>query len=202
MRKIAFVMMVIALVVPAAFARDLLVEAAGKIAQAPSLSTRFEASDPTGKVTGEAIMAGKRFIIVTDAGDYETWFDGKTQWTYNAAASEVSMTEPTEAEILEVNPLAIISDVDKRYKITSLTSDRPGIAKYKLLPVQSGSPVSSAEVSIDRSTGWPVEIRAVLPDNGTVSLKFRETKAGERIPSERFRYNPAIHPTAEIIDLR
>ncbi len=185
-----------------ASSRDLLSEAADKIASAPSLSTRFEASDPTGKVTGEAVMAGRRFVIVTDAGDFETWFDGKTQWTYNEAAGEVSMTEPTPAEVLEVNPLAIITDVKDRYKITPMASDGSALTKFRLEPIGDNPAVKSAVVTIDNRSGWPVEIQAVLSDSGTVSLRFSETAVGEKIAPERFRYNPAFHPDAEIIDLR
>lgn len=185
-----------------ASSRDLLLEAADKIASAPSLSTRFEASDPTGKVTGEAVMAGKRFVIVTDAGDFETWFDGKTQWTYNEASDEVSMTEPTQAEIIEVNPLVIISDVKDRYKIIPLASTGSSFSKFRLEPIVDNSSVKSAIVTIDNRSGWPVEIQAVLSDSGSVSLRFFETSIGEKIAPERFRYNPAFHPQAEIIDLR
>ena len=185
-----------------ATSRNMLLEAADKIASAPSLSTRFEASDPTGKVTGEAVMAGKRFVIVTDAGDFETWFDGKTQWTYNDASDEVSMTEPTQAEIIEVNPLVIISDVKDRYKIIPLTSTGSSFSKFRLEPIVDNSSVKSAIVTIDNRSGWPVEIQAVLSDSGSVSLRFSETSVGEKIAPERFRYNPAFHPQAEIIDLR
>ena len=185
-----------------ATSRNMLLEAADKIASAPSLSTRFEASDPTGKVTGEAVMAGKRFVIVTDAGDFETWFDGKTQWTYNEASDEVSMTEPTQAEIIEVNPLVIISDVKDRYKIIPLTSTESSFSKFRLEPIVDNSSVKSAIVTIDNRSGWPVEIQAVLSDSGSVLLRFSETSVGEKIAPERFRYNPAFHPQAEIIDLR
>lgn len=185
-----------------ASSRDLLAEAADKIASAPSLSTRFEASDPTGKVTGEAVVAGKRFVIVTDAGDFETWFDGKTQWTYNEASGEVSMTEPTPAEILEVNPLAIITDVKDRYRITPLAAAESAVSRFRLEPVGDNQAVKSAVVTIDNRSGWPVEIQAVLNDSGSVSLRFSETTVGEKIAPERFRYNPAFHPGAEIIDLR
>ena len=84
--KTALVSMMLMVMPFIASSRDLLAEAADKIASAPSLSTRYEASDPTGKVTGEAVMAGKRFVIVTDAGDFETWVDGKTQWTYSESS--------------------------------------------------------------------------------------------------------------------
>ena len=200
--KTALVSMMLMVMPFVASSRDLLAEAADKIASAPSLSTRYEASDPTGKVTGEAVMAGKRFVIVTDAGDFETWFDGKTQWTYSEASGEVSMTEPTPAEIFEVNPLAIITDVKDRYRIKPLTSTDSAVSRFRLESVGDNPTVKSAVVTIDNRSGWPIEIQAVLSDSGTVSLRFSETTVGEKIAPERFRYNPAFHPDAEIIDLR
>ncbi|MDE6344264.1 MAG: hypothetical protein K2L69_05950, partial [Muribaculaceae bacterium] len=81
MRKFLLTTLSLALLPISVTARTLLETAVAKITEAPSVSTRFEVSDFSGKVTGEAVIAGNRFVIVTDGGEYETWFDGKTQWT-------------------------------------------------------------------------------------------------------------------------
>jgi len=41
--------------------------------------------------------------------EMQAWFDGKTQWAYMAQNNEVSITEPTEKELAETNPMAILS---------------------------------------------------------------------------------------------
>lgn len=182
--------------------RNLLTETAEKIASAPSVSTRFEASNQTGKVSGEAVIANKCFVIITDGGDYETWFDGKTQWTYNAATEEVSMTEPTMQEILEVNPLAMITNLSSAYSISQIGTSDSVRQKFRLTPTSSNSSIKTAIVTINTTLLWPVEISATLADNETLTIKFTDTAVGQKVSSDRFRYNPNLHPDAEIIDLR
>jgi len=41
--------------------------------------------------------------------EMKAWFDGKTQWAYMAQNNEVSITEPSEKELAETNPMAILS---------------------------------------------------------------------------------------------
>lgn len=179
-------------------AQDLLDEAVSKITGAPSVTTRFEVSDPTGKVSGNAVIAGQRFIISTDNGEFETWFDGKTQWTFNAAADEVSMTEPTQQEIIEVNPLSIISSLDKNFKVSD-----SGSGKYLLTPLKTNElDIKEATVLIDQTTFWPVLINALLNDGTNFSVKFSGTKTIDAVPADKFRYKTSYHPGAEIIDLR
>lgn len=202
MRKFLLTTLSLALLPISVTARTLLETAVAKITEAPSVSTRFEVSDFSGKVTGEAVIAGNRFVIVTDGGEYETWFDGKTQWTYNAAAGEVSMTEPTQQEILEVNPLSIISDIENNYKISPADNGKNDLNKFELTPIKKNTGLRKAVITIDRTTQWPVEILATLSDNGILDIKFLDTTAGPGVPADSFRYRAAYHPDAEIIDLR
>lgn len=203
MTKVLLAIIAFSLSATTGVARDYLAETVARIADAPSLSTRFEASDPAGgKVTGDAVIAGRCFAIVTDGGEYETWFDGKTQWTYSAETGEVSMTEPTQQEILEVNPLAIVTGIDSAYGISAPVAGKDGRQTYRLTPADSSSGIKKASVTIDPATLLPVTIHATLSDNSTLTIHFTETKIGDKIPAKRFRYDPMIHPDAEIIDLR
>lgn len=203
MIKVLLAIIALSMSAQAGFARDFLAEAVARITAAPSLSTRFEASDPAGgKVTGDAVVAGRCFAIVTDGGEYETWFDGKTQWTYSTETGEVSMTEPTQQEILEVNPLAIVTGIDSAYSISAPVTGKDGQQTYRLIPADTSSGIKKASVTIDQATLLPVTIHATLSDNSTLTIHFKETKIGDSIPAKRFRYDPMIHPDAEIIDLR
>lgn len=203
MIKVLLAIIALSMSAQACIARDFLAEAVARITAAPSLSTRFEASDPAGgKVTGDAVIAGRCFAIVTDGGEYETWFDGKTQWTYSAETGEVSMTEPTQQEILEVNPLAIVTGIDSAYSISVPVAGKDGRQTYMLTPADSSSGIKKASVTIDPATLLPVTIHATLSDSSTLTIHFTETKIGDKIPVKRFRYDPMIHPDAEIIDLR
>ena len=203
MKTTTFIALILSLIpFSGAAQKDSLSDAAAKIMSAPSISTGFEVTDNNGKVTGEAVIAEKCFVIITDGGEYETWFDGKTQWTYNAAAEEVSMTEPTRQEILEVNPLAIISTVSDHYRIKSSGTDTTGKQIFRLTPIDNNTDITEATVYIEPKTSFPAEITVRTRDNSIMTIRFTETSVGTKLSPDKFRYKPAYHPKAEIIDLR
>src|ERR1035437_2229329 len=57
--------------------------------------------------TGDFTLKGSKFVLEMD--EMKAWFDGKTQWAYVAQTNEVSITEPSEKELAETNPMAILS---------------------------------------------------------------------------------------------
>ena len=57
--------------------------------------------------SGEFTLKGNKFILDMDA--MKVWFDGKTQWSFVHQNKEVSITEPSEKELVETNPMAILS---------------------------------------------------------------------------------------------
>jgi outer membrane lipoprotein-sorting protein len=57
-------------------------------------------------VSGTFTLKANKFFLEVD--DMKVWFDGKTQWAYVPQSNEVSITEPTENELAETNPLAIL----------------------------------------------------------------------------------------------
>ena len=57
--------------------------------------------------TGTFTLKGNKFMLEMD--EMKVWFDGKIQWSYIPKNNEVSITEPTEKEIAETNPMAILS---------------------------------------------------------------------------------------------
>ena len=112
------------------------------------------------------------------------------------------MTEPTRQEILEVNPLAIISNVSDHYRIKPSGTDTTGKQIFRLTPIDNNTDITEATVYIEPKTSFPAEITVRTRDNSIMTIRFTETSVGTKLSPDKFRYKPAYHPNAEIIDLR
>ena len=55
---------------------------------------------------GRSMINGEKFYFTMSG--IETFYDGKTQWVYMADINEVTITEPLESELKDINPLAMI----------------------------------------------------------------------------------------------
>ena len=98
----------------------LLKSAAEKLNCAKSINASYRISAEGQTMKGYLTVSKNRFII--DSPQMKSWFDGKTQWTYSAEMGEVNITEPTDDELAQVNPFAILNTFRTKYK-SPLTSE-------------------------------------------------------------------------------
>ena len=80
------------------------------------LSTKDKSDIITQNVSGKFILKGNKFALEMNV--LKAYFDGKTQWSYYIRNNEVTITEPTEKELSETNPLAILSAYRTKCKIS------------------------------------------------------------------------------------
>ena len=88
-------------------ARDLLDRMAEAYRQAGAVSIRF-----AGTQSGTLEVKGDKFHL--KSGGVETWFDGKTQWSYVEQNGEVNVSTPTPEELRGVNPYALVNSYLRR----------------------------------------------------------------------------------------
>ena len=87
---------------------DLLAEARGNAIKTNFKLAISEKSNSQAQVSmGTFTIKGNKFVL--EMADMKVYFDGKTQWAYVAKNNEVSITEPSEKELSETNPMAILS---------------------------------------------------------------------------------------------
>ena len=101
-------------------AAEVMRRAAEKLQKAPAVEAVFTATHAGQTASGQIILSGNRFKLTTDA--LTTWFDGKTQWAYSPSAAEVNISEPTAAELSQINPFEIIRTMQKDFTPRRLTS--------------------------------------------------------------------------------
>lgn len=172
------------------------------ITSAPSVSAKFTINEGGNTVNGEILASENRFRIMAANGQYESWYDGKTQWTWTTMTNEVNMTSPSREELMESNPFSILESASENYSAT-VVNDSADTIVLKLVPKKTlGNNVKEASLKVVKSTNLPSLLTVYLLDGNIVTFTFSDIQRGGSVPLKEFQYNPALHPGSEIIDLR
>lgn len=175
--------------------------AADKIHSAPTWSVTYTYTSATGAAAGGAMtLSGKRFAIAN--GEMAIWYDGTTQWTLDRKANEVSITEPTDAELRESNPMALIDNIEASYSLRSLPS-KQGYANIEVTP-KSGTAANfkKAVITIDSSTSLPTAITITPTSGHPNTITISSIKTGKPLSVNAFRFWQKDYPGVSINDLR
>lgn len=150
-------------------------------------------------VKGTFMMKGNKFNLTT--GDMNVFFDGKTQWSYNRDVNEVTITNPTEKELAETNPLAILSAY-KAKSIVKLVKTTASTNVIQLIPKLEKSDVKKIIVTVNKTSNYPLSLQ-LTDKKGTVStLTFTQFQPNQKVADNEFVFNKNKYADVEINDLR
>ncbi len=172
--------------------------AAQRFSKAPSVSAAYTVTSPSGNVAGNIVVSGQRFRI--SSPEMSTWFDGKTQWTYVPADREVTVSEPTPDELLQINPFEIISSFRKNYNASTVKSDK----SQTVIRLSSRDPkasITQAVLTLTSATLLPSRIELTGP-SGRVTINLGSVKTGKAMTAADFRFNTRNHPGVSVNDMR
>ncbi|MCH5346453.1 MAG: outer membrane lipoprotein carrier protein LolA [Muribaculaceae bacterium] len=181
-------------------AADLLARASSKYSNAKSIVATYTANIGGEPVTGTLTMAGNRFSIVSKP--MSVWFDGKTQWTYSAAAREVNITEPTAEEQAQVNPFAILTSFSKKFNVAYEGAATGKLRKIVLTPKTRSGDISRAVITIDTTTLFPTLISITDASRQVTTIKVTRVTPGNGVPASTFTFDKRKYPGVDIVDLR
>lgn len=156
----------------------------------------------SGESTGIIKLKGEKFLLETP--DAITWFDGETQWTYLTNSEEVNITNPTEEELQEINPYALLSIYQQGYNATTgktKTFKGKSISEVILTAIDRKQNLQTITLYINNNY-QPVYIEAKLGDGSRNEITVTGYKTGEKYKDSLFAFDEKKYPDAEIIDLR
>ena len=180
-------------------ANSILKNVSEKFNNCKSISATFSLIDNGHSENGSIIIEGNKFAISTQ--HLLTWFDGKTQWSYSPEINEVNISEPTEGELQQINPFAIISNFRNEFTANLINSNSESY-KIQLTPKNTKHTIKLIELTINSSTYFPSLI-VITAKNGTkATIKVNSIKTGNIQPSSTFIFNAKNFPNVEIVDLR
>ncbi len=158
-------------------------------------------SSTTGNQTlkGDFTMKGRKFIFNT--ADMNVFFDGKTQWAYREDLNEVTITNPTEKELTETNPMAILSAYKAKSTIKMVKS-AGSMYVIQLTPKDAKSDVKKIIVNVNKSNNYPLSLQ-LTDKKGTIStLTLTQFKANQKVADSEFSFNKNKYKDVDVNDLR
>lgn len=156
--------------------------------------------DFTGSENGYLIMKGEKFYL--NIQSIQSWYDGKTQWSYLTDNEEVNISSPTKEEIQAISPYHLL----KRYK-SDYTYIYIGQSKRKGKLVHEINLTSKSDIINDikliiSDDNKPVAILFYRNYKLMSEVNITSLQTDSKIDDKQFRFDKTKYPQVEIIDLR
>ena len=104
---------------------------------------------------GTITMRGDRFML--EMFDMEAVYDGKTLYVYSATTDELTLSTPTEQELMEANPFLYAQALSKLCTITEQTT-APQALTITLSPIDQSAGIQRCTLRIEKETMLPSSI--------------------------------------------
>jgi len=140
-----------------------------------------------------------------DVEDMTTWFDGSNQWVYLKSNQEVNVSNPTEEELLTINPINVFQLYKHGYNCSykgSGTSSGLAVNTILLTPKNKYSQVSGILVSFEKNSLRPVTIAITNKDKSGTTVNITSYQGGNAFADNLFVFPAKEYPSTQVIDLR
>ena len=158
-------------------------------------------ADFGGSETGFLLLKGEKFYL--NNGNVQSWYDGKTQWSYVADTEEVNISHPTLEELQGINPYLILMRYKTDFNYTYKGSQtRNGVKGHEIVLTPKHSEQSEVIRVFISKTYHPLAMK--MEQNGQTLSEINVTsyKTDQKLEDGMFRFNKSLFPNAEIIDMR
>jgi len=152
------------------------------------------------RFSGKLLLKGNQFYLEMD--DMLVWFNGKTQWVYLKQSNEVSITEPTEEEIAEVNPVAVLSAFKLKSNLKMGKSKNPQNVKIEMTPKKKSESFSKVEAEFVKTSGNLALIRIYNSNGSKQEIHLNNYRLQQQIPTSSFVFDRNKYKNVIINDLR
>jgi len=162
-----------------------------------TLSMAADATQPL-NYTGSVTMSGERFKLTIL--DIQAAYDGKTLYIYQEDNDELTLSYPTEQELLETNPFLYARALSKVCNITEREAN--GSTVITLTPKDQSIGIQRFTLTMG-ANNLPARLE-VKEGKKTTSLVLRNAKylEGDALKNVKYQLQAADYPTAFVNDLR
>jgi len=158
-------------------------------------------SNPQGIVsTGTFTLKGSKFVL--EMSEMKAWFDGKTQWAYVSHNNEVSITEPSEKELSETNPMAILSGFKSKCVIKFSGKIKSAQNHCIEMTPKAKNDIAKIEVQVNKANGSLFSIKLTNKNGTTSLLTLSNFQKGINVADNIFVFNQAKYKGVVVNDLR
>ena len=177
-------------------AREILDKTANALQQAGGIRATFG-----GTGNGTLLLKGNQFYL--NSGGIQSWFDGKTQWSYLESSEEVNVSNPTPEELQTINPYALLSIYKNGYNYKYAgTKSRNGKQGFEvILTPENKQDITSITLFVSQ-TYQPLYIKVEQNNKSANEIIVTSTKPTSRWTTATFKFDKKNSQTLEVIDLR
>lgn len=153
-------------------------------------------------ISGTILLKGSKFKI--EVRGMIAWFDGKNEWVYIAKSKEVNLSNPTEEEMLMINPVNVFQLYKHGYtcKWGGVKKENGVTVQKVILTPAKRSSLQSIVASFDKSTLKPVRIIITNKDKSGSDISITSYLTGQNYSDSSFTFQQKRYPNVEVIDLR
>lgn len=151
-------------------------------------------------VSGNILLKSNLFHL--NMGDILVWFNGITQWTLIKKNNEVSIIEPTEQELAEVNPVAILSAMRAKSNVRFSKTKTEQFYIIELLPKHKNTDIQFAEIRIQKTNNQLASMKMIQNNGNTSTIVLSNYKTGIKTTPANFQFDKTKYPKVGINDLR
>ncbi len=126
---------------------------------------------------GEIIMQGNKFHL--EMMDIEAAYDGKTMYMYAGETDELTLSNPTEQELVEANPLLYAKALVPVCNVTERTTQDGQQTIVTLTPKDQSIGINRFVLKVRNSDLMPLSVE-IKEGKKTSTLKMKEPKYVQR----------------------
>ncbi len=149
---------------------------------------------------GTFVLKGNKFVIEMEG--VKVWFDGKTQWTYAIESNEVSVNEPDQSELIQTNPIALLSDFKSKSRVQFSKQKSSTNYIVELIPRVKNKDFNKVEVQTSKINGNLVSVAIYNNDKSQIKLSISNIQKGIKFSETSFAFDKSIYKGVTINDLR
>lgn len=177
-------------------AREILDKTTNALQQAGGIRATFG-----GTGNGTLLLKGNQFYL--NSGGIQSWFDGKTQWSYLESCEEVNVSNPTPEELQTINPYALLSIYKNGYNYKYAgTKSRNGKQGFEvILTPENKQDITSITLFVSQ-TYQPLYIKVEQNNKSANEIIVTSYQTNQPLDNATFKFDKKKFPNAEVIDLR
>ncbi len=177
-------------------AREILDKTTNALQQAGGIRATFG-----GTGNGTLLLKGNQFYL--NSSGIQSWFDGKTQWSYLESSEEVNVSNPTPEELQTINPYALLSIYKNGYNYKYAgTKSRNGKQGFEvILTPENKQDITSITLFVSQ-TYQPLYIKVEQNNKSANEIIVTSYQTNQPLDNATFKFDKKKFPNAEVIDLR
>ena len=154
-----------------------------------------------GTESGFLLLKGEKFYL--NNGSIQSWYDGKTLWSYVAETDEVNISHPTPEELQGINPYFILMRYKEDFGYTYKGGvTRNGVKGHAILLTPKHSDNGEMIQVFVSSNSQPLAMKIEQNGQALSEINVISFKSNQKLEDNMFRFNKTLYPNVEIIDLR